>query len=360
MGLRNHLRQIFSFAGRSLSPQRPKKKPGHSKPAIETLEDRLALSVASSVSAIGGIKDFYIDRGAAYLHDSQQTKFLIQNAQSISAVQDPSGYARAAILLQNGELFDYFDEPAQIGPHGLKYELSNVTQACAGYAFDAVLGGGKSSGVVMDLNPYSGTWKAFVTSTAVWISAGEDRDFLPMIAYVDKTNHAYEWRLGTTNGSGYTESLGGGVYQVSAGQNGVVALLTFGLGPVGQLSGGWAYNHYDDAYVSYGGAFTTPGTWKFLAADAVAVSAGTDVVGKAMTEVLFSGTGQVKEYSDACGVRDLGTGWREVDAGLGGISNLVRQAIGGAAIGTDDIWRHQDGFLFHPDSWVSLVNNDLY
>src|SRR5262249_4077707 len=160
-----------------------------------------------------------------------------------------------------------------------------------GFAFDAVLFGGNFSGLVACFDPYSKTVEAIVTTNATQISAGEDRDFMPMIAYVDKSNHAYEWRLGTTAGTGYTESLRVGYDQVSAGRNGVVALLAV------SWIGTAAYNHYDDPYASFGGAFTTAGTTKWLDGGIGVwigeVSAGTDPAGKAMTDVLFVGTGQV-------------------------------------------------------------------
>jgi hypothetical protein len=307
----------------------------------------LALSLASSVSAIGGIKDFYVEFGRAYLHDAQGTRLIAQEGVwSISAVTDPNGYARAALVFQNGTLWDYFD---QMPNAGLKYETSNVRQACAGYGFDAILysGGWLTSGLVSYFDPYSATSKAVIATNARQISAGEDRDSLPMIAYVDTTNIAHEWRLGNTAGAGYTESLGW-AYQASAGQNGVVALLTPSL-----VGSNWAWNHYDDPYVPGGGAFTTAGTMKFLAASAYAVSAGTDASGKAMTDVLFS-AGQVNEYSDAWGVKNLGTGWTEVDAGLGGISDLV-SFTGNSDIQQLHISRFVDGGIV-PGSWTVLVS----
>jgi hypothetical protein len=353
---------MFSFADQSQTSRRSRKKgcptarqPWQSKPALEALEDRLALSLASSVSAVGGIKDFYIDLGKAWLHDSQGTQQLgFVGAQSISAVTDPTGYARAAILFQNGTLWDYFDAPGT--KHGLQYETSNVKQASAGSGFDAILYKDGSVDYVDRTSIFS--LVDVIATNVASISAGEDRDALPMIAYVDKTRNAYEWRLGA--GTGYTELLGAGYDQASAGQNGVVALLSI------SWIGTFAENHYDDPYASYGGAFTTPGTMKWLDGGLnvwiAAVSAGTDAKGMAMTDVLFSGTGRVKEYSDACGVKDLGTGgtgWLEVDAGLGGISDLVRQSIGGLPSGWYDIWRFQDGCGTKPDVWTLLVKNDL-
>ncbi len=183
------------------------------KPTLDVLEDRLALSLASSVSAVGGIKDFYIDGHSAYLRDSQGLHLLADGAKSISAVQDLGGYARAAIVLDNGQLWDYFDYN-----HMLKYEASNVKDASAGYDFDAVLyGSGWFKDCAFCKNPYTTQFIGFVASNVASISAGEDRDFLPLIAYVDNTFNAFEWRLGNTSWVGYTESLGANVSQVSAG-----------------------------------------------------------------------------------------------------------------------------------------------
>jgi hypothetical protein len=363
----HHLRRVFSFGGRSQTSRRSRKEgcpatrhPPQSKPALEALEDRLALSLASSVSAVGGIKDFYIDGGTAWLRDSQGTQPLgFVGAKSISAATDPTGYARAAIVFQNGTLWDYFDEPGPM--HGLQFEKSNVLQASAGAGFDAVLYGSGPSGLAEYFDPYSKLVKEVVAFNATQISAGADRDSLPMIAYMDKSNNAYEWRLGTTAGAGYTESLGT-ANQVSAGQNGVVALLEV------TWIGSFAENHYDDAYASYGGAFTTTGTMKWLDGGLnvwiAEVSAGTDSLGMAKTDVLFSGTGQVKEYDDGCGVKNLGTGYLgkgylEVDAGLGGISDLVEQDPYQSA-GWYDIWRFQDwcptnSGISLTDQWTSLV-----
>jgi hypothetical protein len=348
MSLRAHLRRVFSFAGRSQSSRLPR----HSRPALEALEDRLALSLASSVSGIGGIHDFYIDSGTLYLYDAKHPvgspsiwPQQAGNVKSVSAVQDPDGNVRAAVLLKNGSLYDY-----AVWKNSFEFEGSNIQQASAGPGFDAVLYGG-GGGLVGYIDPVSATVKAFVAFGATQISAGTDRDTLPMIAYVDNQHNAYEWRLGTTTGSGYTESLGVGYNQVSAGRNGVVALL--GVSWLGTA----AYNHYDDPYASVGGAFTTAGTTKWLDGGfgvwITEVSAGTDAKGMAMTDVLFSGTGQVKEHSDACGVKDLGKGWLEVDAGLGGISDLVEQTPGWPS-GVHNIWRFQDGCDTKPDQWTGL------
>jgi hypothetical protein len=257
-------------------------------------------------------------------------------------------------LLNNGQLWDYFDQTKAV-----KFEASNVKQASAGVGFDAVL---YKTGWLADVNPSTATTKAWVKKGNVAsASAGLDRDGLPMIAYVDTTTHAYEWRLGKLPGVSWTESLGAGILQVSAGRNGVVAELTVPAfySQKYHLLVNVAFNHYDAAYAALGGAFTTPGTTKTLAIDLItAVSAGTDCKGNAMTDALFS-THKVKEFSDTWGVKDLETGWLEVDAGIGGISDLVSPGLGGVPSGFNDIWRYQDACGSQKGSWTLLVQNDL-
>jgi hypothetical protein len=324
------------------------------------------LSLASSVSAIDGIKDFYIvgpfgdlisfwgptEWTEVHLHDAKGDHKIAgspgKSPVSVSAVRDPSGYARAAILFDDGTLYDYFDQTKT-----MKYEGAGVLQASAGYAFDAILYDAWYQPAwqhpLCYTDPYAAKTIAVVSSNVVSMSAGEDRDFLPMIAYVNDSGNAYEWRLGTTAGTGYTESLGSSVAQVSAGQNGVVALLSVA---------GTATNHYDDAYVSFGGAFTSPGTSKFLAADAVEVSAGTDRAGWAMTDVLDK-NGVATEYSDLRGKVALDSSF-EVDAGLDGISDVVSLlSDNGRYIYATE--RFQDGWAWLPASDVDLPwNPDNY
>src|SRR5262249_45355991 len=113
--------------------------------------------------------------------------------------------------------------------------------------------------------------------------------------------------------------------------------------------------HYDAAYLPMHGAFTGPGTTKGLAMGAAAISAGTDLAGKAMTDVLF-GSGQAWEYSDSHAPKLLRSGVTEVEAGLGGMSDVVTPALGGGV--GNDIWRFQDGGPF-PDSWSLVLRNSL-
>ena len=51
-------------------------------------------------------------------------------------------------------------------------------------------------------------------------------------------------------------------------------------------------------------------------------------------------------------------GVTEVDAGVSGMSDLVWPAVGGGV--GNDIMRYNDGGVGHPDSYVWLVDNNLY
>ena len=118
---------MFRFWTRRAAPKTtPRPRPRPAKLAVEGLECRSLPSavnpLASSVAAINGVKDFYIDFGQVY--ENQKPIVNTSSAPvSVSAVTDANGYAHATVLLQDGRVYDYFDKTGS-----MKLEATGAAQ----------------------------------------------------------------------------------------------------------------------------------------------------------------------------------------------------------------------------------------
>jgi hypothetical protein len=304
------------------------------KPGLEVLERREVLSLASFAPAGGfNAEDFYIDRGNLYERNAiGQTTLLTPNAVSVSAFTGVNQAGAADVVLTSGALFTWSDTG------GWKYINAGVRQAYAGSNGNtAVLFQGG------DLFLYSAngnTWQALANLT-VSASIGTDLNGGPMVAMVLANGYAFEWRA-----AGSYEFLAGGVVQVSAGANGVTAILG---------ANGYVYNHYDTAYTATG-AYSTVGAWLLLVNGGVAsISAGTDVYGSAATDITTA-SGLAYEWGTHTGWKYLAVNVSEVDAGQGGMLYYVTPAQGGR---DNDIFRYDDMGGSGADNVRTILKNDV-
>jgi hypothetical protein len=283
------------------------------RPALEALESRDLMSVAG-YSPVGQ-KDFFINSSGVLKERDQygSVRTLASSASQVSVLQSdsigglfpngivPYATARADILMQSGDLYQWDDAT------GLKYIASGVKQVSAGFnGNSAVLW---TNGNFSLYNTDSNTWTPVACAIAIASATlGTDLDGLPMLGLVTTGGVGYEWRAG---GGFENLSIGRSVQQISAGVGSHCAIL---------FANGDVCDHFDFSYASYGGAYTSPGYFRYVDSGAVSVSCGTDWTGNLMFDYVKS-DGTAWEQNSA-GWKKLGSGVAEVDAGQGGVTDL--------------------------------------
>jgi hypothetical protein len=301
------------------------------RPTLEALEGRDVPSAVGYAMTVQGSKDFLVAGGALFERDDAgNVTNLTPGSRSVTSVsvhQDLWGPAKADVLFSNGDLWRWDDSV------GWRYMTSFVSQVSAGPSgYSAVLLRDGRAGE-MYADPWWTSSLTVITSNVSGVSMGTDRNGQPMIDVLWSDGSACEWR-----GYGNWESLGSGIRQVAAGENGASAVL---------FNNGDAYNHYDAAYAA-NGHFNGSGWWQFLSSNVTWVSIGTDFLGYTMTDVIYHGA--ALQHSDRTGWTTLTNYAAEVDAGPYGVSI----AFGPGRLGGYYITRFQDWSYLAPVSSTSL------
>jgi hypothetical protein len=326
------------FDGRRVGRARPS-----SRPALEVLEQRDVPSTAG-YSAWGGA-DFFIERGVLMERSySGQVYTLLAGVNSVSVHPDYGWLSSTRRSNVSADVIDSLGNLWQWNDGAWRYIASGVQQVSAGWNGDsAVL---FNNGNLDRFNARTGAL-SFVHSGVVSTSIGQSVHDTAMIDFITTNGNAYEW-LGNQSGSGgQLEALCGSAKQVSAGTNGVSAVL---------ISNGDVWVHADGPY--YNNIYNYPGHWQYLTGGVASISCGEDADQRPTIDVVLT-NGQAYENDNGQSWAYIGSSVTEVDAGDAGATEVVSTpgTLFGlwGALGYRDITRFVNNVTQVPqDQWLTV------
>jgi hypothetical protein len=261
--------------------------------------------------------------GNLYLSDGNSLTFLTSGIASLSDQGiDNYGHAMVDVVTTGGAAYEYHE-----GPIGWVYLDSGVKMARASQGVSYVLYTNGTVKEYKDWGGWSGQLDSFVTS----IDAGTDRYGVNMMTEVRSdpifNYYSISWR---PDGYEWSDStgwhyLGANVEAVSAGQQGIMAIL------------------YNNANAYLYNEATGSSTWQ--GSHVAQITAGTDQYGNYMLDLVDS-YGSLSEYR-------AGSGWTWLADGV--------QSIGKAHAGVVDVVFTLGGVADTHDTsgWHYLTNNAL-